>query len=190
MDDAEDVFHDIFRKGDIEGGVLQGEDTGGIEDGPRRGLPGVRWVRLMICSSSSWWDIDVEVVEEAVELGFGKGVGTLLLDGVLGSEDDEGFVKSACSPETVTCFSCMASRRAAWVLGGVRLISSARRRLAKMGPGTNLKSRPPEESVWRISEPTMSVGMRSGVNWMRWNFSPKIFPRWKRGGFWRVRGPR
>jgi hypothetical protein len=34
----------------------------------------------------------------------------------------------------VTCFSCMASRSALCTLAGARLISSARTRLAKMGP--------------------------------------------------------
>ena len=37
-------------------------------------------------------------------------------------------------PPAVTSRSCMACSRAAWVLGGVRLISSARITLAKMGP--------------------------------------------------------
>ena len=35
---------------------------------------------------------------------------------------------------TVTLPSCIASRRADWVFGGVRLISSASRRFAKIGP--------------------------------------------------------
>ena len=36
---------------------------------------------------------------------------------------------------TVTCRSCIASNRAAWVLGGVRLISSASTTLWNSGPG-------------------------------------------------------
>ncbi len=62
----------------------------------------------------------------------------------------------------------MACRSAAWVFGGVRLISSARSRLAKIGPGTKRKARFPV--VWSSSStsvPVMSDGMRSGVNWMR-----------------------
>ena len=43
-------------------------------------------------------------------------------------------------PSTLTCFSCMASSSAAWVFGGVRLISSASSRLVKTGPGRNWKS--------------------------------------------------
>ena len=38
------------------------------------------------------------------------------------------------TPAAVTCCSCIASSSAAWVLGGVRLISSASTRLAKIGP--------------------------------------------------------
>ena len=68
----------------------------------------------------------------------------------------------------MTWRSCMASSSAAWVLGGVRLISSARTMLAKIGPCTNRNARRPV--VWsssRTSVPVMSDGIRSGVNWMR-----------------------
>src|SRR5215471_18168182 len=58
----------------------------------------------------------------------------------------------------------MAWRSAAWVLGGVRLISSASRISVKMGPlvRTNWL-------VWKLKRlvPSTSPGMRSGVNWMR-----------------------
>src|SRR5579884_1219097 len=45
-----------------------------------------------------------------------------------------GSARRCRTRPTVTCRSCMASRRAAWVLGGVRLISSARITLANNGP--------------------------------------------------------
>ena len=58
----------------------------------------------------------------------------------------------------------MASSSAAWVFGGARLISSASRRFAKIGPGLNSKS----ASRWlNTDEPVTSEGIRSGVNWMR-----------------------
>ena len=67
-------------------------------------------------------------------------------------------------PSVVTCRSCIASSRAACVFGGARLISSARRRLAKTGPGRNSK----DAARWsKIEEPVTSEGIRSGVNWMR-----------------------
>jgi hypothetical protein len=43
-------------------------------------------------------------------------------------------------PSIVTCRSCIASSSAACVFGGARLISSARRRFAKIGPGRNSNS--------------------------------------------------
>ncbi len=56
------------------------------------------------------------------------------------------------------------------VFGGVRLISSARTILAKTGPFTNRNSRRPVVRSSSItSVPVMSVGMRSGVNWIREN---------------------
>ena len=70
----------------------------------------------------------------------------------------------------MTCRSCIASSRAACVLGGVRLISSARIMLAKIGPAMNVnRRRPVSGSSWRMSVPVMSEGIRSGVNWMRRN---------------------
>ena len=81
-----------------------------------------------------------------------------------------GFGSSSDLPCAVTWPSCIASRSAACVLGGVRLISSARTTLAKSGPATKRKRRRPVcGSSSMISVPVMSPGMRSGVNWMRLN---------------------
>ena len=44
------------------------------------------------------------------------------------------------SPPMVTCFSCITSSSALWTFAGARLISSARRRLAKTGPRDVLNS--------------------------------------------------
>ena len=66
--------------------------------------------------------------------------------------------------------SCIASSSADCVLGGVRLISSASRMLAKIGPGTKVQVRwPVVGSSSMMSVPVMSEGIRSGVNWMRLN---------------------
>src|SRR6185436_12053844 len=81
-----------------------------------------------------------------------------------------GSGRSWVVPPAVTLYSCIDCRSAAWVLGGVRLISSASTRLANTGPLMNLNTRRPV--VWSSSStsvPVMSAGMRSGVNWMRWN---------------------
>ena len=76
----------------------------------------------------------------------------------------------------MTCRSCIASSSAAWVLGGVRLISSARIMLAKIGPAMNVNlRRPVSGSSWRMSVPVMSDGIMSGVNWIRRNDRLRIF---------------
>jgi hypothetical protein len=70
--------------------------------------------------------------------------------------------------------TCMASSRAACVLGGVRLTSSASSTLVKTGPGRKRNVRlPVRRSSWMTSVPVMSDGIRSGVNWMRWNWRPR-----------------
>ena len=69
----------------------------------------------------------------------------------------------------------MASSSALCVLGGVRLISSASRMLPKMGPCTNVQVRRPlVGSSSMMSVPVMSLGIRSGVNWMRLNTRPRV----------------
>ena len=63
----------------------------------------------------------------------------------------------------MTLCSCMAWSSAAWVLGGVRLISSAKTTLAKMGPWTNRNARlPVAGSSSMISVPVMSLGHQIG----------------------------
>ena len=64
---------------------------------------------------------------------------------------------------------------AACVLGGVRLISSARMTLANSGPFKNLNSRAPVSGFWKMtSVPVMSEGIRSEVNWIRLKFMFKV----------------
>src|SRR5262245_24628030 len=68
----------------------------------------------------------------------------------------------------VTERSFMACSSAAWVLGGVRLISSASSSWVKIGPLVSTKA-----LVWKLNRlvPSTSPGIRSGVNWMRPNCS-------------------
>jgi len=73
------------------------------------------------------------------------------------------------SPSIVTWRSSIASSSADCVFGGVRLISSARRRLVKIGP---LRSENSAVCGLKTVVPTTSAGMRSGVNWMRRNGAP------------------
>ena len=74
----------------------------------------------------------------------------------------------------VTWYSCIACKSAACVLGGVRLISSARTMLAKTGPLIKRKARFPASPSSIISVPIISDGIRSGVNWIRLKGSSRI----------------
>ena len=83
---------------------------------------------------------DRDPQQEAVELRLGQRVRALVLDRVLRREHEERpLERGASRPSIVTCRSCIASSSAACVFGGARLISSARRRFAKIGPGRELE---------------------------------------------------
>jgi len=72
-------------------------------------------------------------------------------------------------PSMVTCFSCIASNMADWVLAGARLISSASRISVKTGPGRKLKV---AVLGSKTLTPVTSAGIRSGVSWIRENLCP------------------
>ena len=46
--------------------------------------------------------------------------------------------------------------------------------LAKTGPGTNWKMRRPSSVSCKMSVPVMSIGIRSGVNWIRLKLSERV----------------
>ena len=80
----------------------------------------------------------------------------------------KGNGRSKVLPPAETRYSCMDCSSAACVLGGVRLISSASSTLVKIGPRTKRKTRRPlVRSSSSTSEPVMSDGIMSGVNWTR-----------------------
>jgi hypothetical protein len=68
------------------------------------------------------------------------------------------------TPSMETWCSSIASSSDAWVLGGVRLISSASSMLVNTGPSRKVNS---DVALSNTSEPVTSPGMRSGVNWTR-----------------------
>ena len=98
-----------------------------------------------------WLDEDPELVldarvaergaqEEAVELRLGERERPLVLDRVLGRENEERVREAPrVTPSTVTCRSAIASSSADCVFGVARLISSTRTTFAKIGPGRNSK---------------------------------------------------
>jgi hypothetical protein len=92
---------------------------------------------------------DREPGGEAVALRLGEGIGALHLDRVLRGEDEERLLDSS---------------RADCVFGDARLISSPTTMFAKIAPGLNSNSR---LSWFQTETPVMSLGSRSGVNWIR-----------------------
>ena len=77
---------------------------------------------------------------------------------------------AAITSSTPSQITCIASRSADWVFGGVRLISSASSRFVKTGPFTKRKTcLPVVRSSSSTSVPVTSAGIRSGVNWTRLN---------------------
>src|SRR5215510_1752313 len=90
-------------------------------------------------------------------------------------------------PSSVTLRSCIASSKAACVFGGVRLISSASSTSQKIGPFVSVNV-----LVWKLNRlvPTMSPGIRSGVNWMRPNLRLRLRAKhWARSVFAVPGGP-
>jgi hypothetical protein len=71
----------------------------------------------------------------------------------------------------VTWCSCIASSSADCVFAGARLISSPSRTFVKTGPSrsTNVFVR-----MSRMYVPVMSLGRRSGVNWIRRKWQPSV----------------
>ena len=90
-DEFDDMFVDVFGDGDAADDFLEAEDIGGVEnfleDG--HGATGGGFGDLEFFFGGGVADIDEE--HEAIELGFWEWVGAFLLDGILGSEDEERF---------------------------------------------------------------------------------------------------
>ena len=74
----------------------------------------------------------------------------------------------------VTRYSCMISSRAACVLAGERLISSASNNCVNTGPGRKRNSC---VFMSKIGAPVMSEGIKSAVNWMRPKLHPSTRPK-------------
>ncbi len=92
---------------------------------------------------------------------------------VAGHDERVGQRRGPVRPR-VTCRSSIASSSAAWVFGGVRLISSASSRLANTGPARNSNS---AVRASYTSDPVTSPGIRSGVNCTRLKSSCRVAAR-------------
>ena len=87
-----------------------------------------------ISNSAAIGVVDLETHQEPVELRFGQGIGAFVLDRVLRGDHHEGRRQLVRDAVDVTCRSAIASRRADWVFGDARLISSASNTLLNTGP--------------------------------------------------------
>ena len=70
----------------------------------------------------------------------------------------------------------MACNRADCVRGLARLISSAKSNWQNTGPLIKRNARLPSAPSSRTSEPRISAGIRSGVNWTRLSSRPRTLP--------------
>ena len=102
--------------------------------------------------------LDHDVEHEAIELRLRQRIGAFLLDRVLRGQHEERPVERVRTPVTVTWYSCIASSSAACVLGGVRLISSARMMFAKIGPRMKRITRLPVARSSSITSAPEDVG--------------------------------
>ncbi len=102
---------------------------------------------------------------EAVGLRLGQDIGAFHFQRVLRGEDVKRLGQRVVLEPMVTSCSCITWSIAAGVLGGVRLISSARIRFEKIGPGRKVSCRlRVTSSSSMMSVPVISEGIKSGVN--------------------------
>ena len=166
---GQDRLDHLFADRQAAHQALRGDQLVGGHDRLAASPPPRRWWRSACCRSASRVGIaDVDLQQEAVELGFGQRIGAFLLDRVLGRQHVErARQRRGAAPATVTCCSCIACSSADWVRGLARLISSAISSWQKTGPGMKRKLRRPSTLSSSTSEPRMSAGIRSGVNCTR-----------------------
>ena len=165
---AHGVGGDVRRDRDRAGEPLHLDDLGGRADLRRGdGLGAGRPVhdRDQVLLGR---ERDHDLEQEAVELRLGQGIGALHLERVLGGQHEERRLERVALAGDRDLVLLHRLEQADCVFGVARLISSARTRLAKIGPGWKRKTRWPPSSM-RMFVPVMSAGIRSGVNWMRLN---------------------
>ena len=123
----------------------------------------------MSCSSPRFGEGDVELEEEAVELGLGERVGPLHLERVLRREDDERLVEreGLAAHRDAVLLHRLEQRALRLGRGAVDLVGQDD--VGEDGPLRNSNTLPPPCVSSMTVVPMMSAGIRSGVNWMREN---------------------
>src|SRR5213596_582253 len=135
IDDLEGVIVQTGVHLDVGDGVLHSENIADVRDGIER----IKRIIANALAENFFFRFvrgiaHLDAHQETVELRFGQRVRAVVLDGILRGDDEKGCGSGSVLPSTVTCASFMASRSADCVRGVVRLISSARTTLAKIGP--------------------------------------------------------
>ena len=122
---------------------------------------------MISISSSSDREGDVQLEEEAVELRLGQRVGALHLDRVLRGEHEERLGERVLllGDGDAVLLHRLEQRALRLGRGAVDLVGQHQvaRRSGPAGSGS--AARPPSSTMMLV--PTMSAGIRSGVNWMR-----------------------
>src|SRR5262249_5284240 len=96
--------------------------------------------RSTAASSAGLGEPAAILARERASCGSGSGYVPSYSIGFCVATTTNGSGSGRATPSTLTWRSCIASSSAACVLGGVRLISSASRRLVNTGPGRNASS--------------------------------------------------
>ena len=118
--------------------------------------------------------VDLDQKHEPVQLGLGQRVGAFLLDRVLRRQHQERRLqlKRLPSRRDLVFLHGFEHRRLRLRRGAVDLVRQ--HDVGEHRPVTNSNSRRPPAPSCRISVPVMSIGIKSGVNWMRLNFSDMV----------------
>lgn len=117
---------------------------------------------------------EAEADEEAVELRFGERERALVVDGILGGDEEEGPLEIVLGAIGGDLAFGHGFEEGGLGAGVARLISSASTVWAKSGPGRNSNSVVFE---LKTEAPVMSVGRRSGVHWRRLKVAPTLWAR-------------
>jgi len=130
---------------------------------------GSAWWALASMKTVRFTDDDARIMEEQLAK---SGIGPAENLRALGITPVAGLPGVGANlqdhPVAMTCYATAAPIPASW--SGVSRSPSTT--WAKIGPGLKWNSRRPSASV-RTWVPTMSEGIRSGVNWMRLKLSPR-----------------
>ena len=125
-------------------------------------------------SSSSGQIVDHHVEHETVELRLGQRIGAFHLDRVLRGQHEERLRQRIAHARRRDLMFLHRLEQRGLRLGRRAVDFVGQNHVGEDRSVHEMHACRPSDVSWRISVPVMSAGMRSGVNWMRWNFRWKI----------------